>query len=158
MTLVDRSIRTDFGCSGVVEYSGSGYLPIELKLPNGRMYSFEYEPTPGTSPEANETTGRLSKVILPTGGSYEYVYTGANEGINCDDGTIVQMSRTINDGITSAAWQFTRTQIDSSTWETVVTNPEANESVFTFTDGRLTSQKIYRCSASDPLLRTINTT
>lgn len=84
------SIKTNFACSGVTEYTGTAYLPYELDIPSPvsgiLKYLFAYEDTPNIS---GYFTGRVKKVTLPTGGYYEYDYptAGANDGINCSDGT-----------------------------------------------------------------------
>jgi hypothetical protein len=163
MKLQSYSVKTNFGCSGVVEYTGTVSLPYEIDLPNGQKYSFTYEATPGNT---GYVTGRLQRVTLPTGGYYEYDYSGSNDGINCSDGTVLNMSRTINDGTTSSTEQYARTLNGSSGWFTTVTEPQmpydtaANQSVYTFnTSGQETSHKTYQGSASGgTLLHTVNTT
>src|SRR6266851_1081836 len=88
------SIKTNFGCTGVNEYTGTANLPYEIDLPNGQKYAVTYEPTPGNS---GYYTGRVQRVTFPTGGYYEYDYTGSNDSINCTDRTITQMTRVMND-------------------------------------------------------------
>lgn len=163
LNLQQFSIKTNFGCSNVVEYNGSAYLPTSLVLPNNQSYQFTYEQTPTYS---GYYTGRLQRVTLPTGGYYEYDYTGANDSINCADGTVTNLQRVINDGSTSATWQFTRSSISGSAGTTTVTAPQlpydaaANQTVITFdSNGHETSRKVYQgSSSSGTLLRTINTT
>jgi len=108
LTLSTFSIKTNFGCPGVTEYTGSGAVPTAISLPNGRSYAIEYEDTPGFP---GYKTGRVSKVTLPTGGFYQYSYPAPNNGINCADGTVNKLTRVINDATSSATWQFVRTQI-----------------------------------------------
>ena len=162
MALQSFNLKTNFGCSGVSEYSGTVYLPIELSLPNDRSYSFTYETTPGFP---NKKTGRLLRVTLPTGGYYEYVYPAyPNNGIDCGSATVTNLTRVINDGISSVTWTFSRTQ-GGSNWTTTVTAPQppydsaANQSTFTFnSSGQLSTQQIYQGSvASGTLLRRIDT-
>ncbi len=162
------NIKTNFACSGIVEYTGSASLPTSLEFRVGNQpyptYQFTYEDTPNFT---GYKTGRLKHVTLPTGGFYEYQYpqTG-NNGINCTDGAVTNLTRVINDGTASGTWQFVRSQIDASTWKSRVTPPGLsydnnvpNESVFIFTNGRETSQKIYRgLEAGNQVLRTLNTT
>jgi hypothetical protein len=102
-----------------------------MQLPNGQSYTFTYEPTPGFS---GYYTGRLLKVTLPNGGYLEYDYTGANDGINCGDGTTLNLTRKVNDGTNTRVWTFSR--IGSST---TVTAPQLssydsapNSTVYTF--------------------------
>jgi hypothetical protein len=109
LTLTSTSIKTNFACSGVTEYTGSAYLPTELDIPtpSGTIlkYLFAYEPTPRNS---GYYTGRLQKVTLPTGGTYEYDYGTTNDGVSCTDGSIVSMTRKVTDGTTTGTWQYVR--------------------------------------------------
>lgn len=151
------NIKTNFACSGVTEYTGTATLPSSMTLPNSQSYTFTYESTPGYS---GYYTGRLLKVTMPNGGYIEYDYTGANDGINCSDGTTLNLTRKVNDGTNTRAWTFSR-----SGSSTTVTTPQlsydsaANSTVYAFdSNGRETSRKIYQGSSSGTLLRTINTT
>jgi RHS repeat-associated protein len=156
------NIKTNFGCSGVVEYSGTATLPVSIVYPNGLQYSFTYEPTPGNP---GYITGRISQVTLPNGGYIQYQYGGSNDGVNCSDGTTTNLTRIVNDGSTSSTWTFSRAQ-NGSNWVTTETNPQmpydsaANQGVYTFnSSGQKVSEKIYQgSSTSGTLLRTINTT
>jgi RHS repeat-associated protein len=157
VSLQTINIKTNFACSGVVEYTGTATLPSSIALPNNQSYTFTYEPTPGNS---GYYTGRLLKVTLPNGGYIEYDYTGANDGINCSDGTTLNLTRKVNDGTNTRVWTFSR-----SGSSTTVTAPQlsydsaANSTVYGFDgSGRETSRKIYQGSSSGTLLRTINTT
>lgn len=161
LTYQTFSIKTNFACSGVVEYTGSASLPVSLTyLANNTSYSFTYEVTPGFP---SYRTGRLKRVTLPTGGYYEYTYpTSPNNGINCADGSAVNLTRVVNDGTTSNTWQDVR-NVGAGT--TTVMAPQlpydaaANQTVFTFnTNGRETSQQVYQGTTGGTLLRTINTT
>jgi RHS repeat-associated protein len=154
------NIKTNFGCSGVVEYTGTLYLVTSIQLPNGRSYQFSYEPTPGYS---GYLTGRVQQVTLPTGGTYQYQYGSTNGGISCSDGTVTDLTRTINDGTISAQWHFVRAQ-SGSNWTTTETAPQLsydtapNQTVYTFTGVQEVSRQVYQGSAGGTLLRTINTT
>jgi RHS repeat-associated protein len=153
------NIKTNFGCSGVVEYSGTATLPVSIVYPNGLQYSFTYETTPGNP---GYITGRISQVTLPNGGYIQYQYGGSNDGINCTDGTTTNLTRIVNDGMNSYTWVFARAQ-NGSNWVTTETKPQmpydsaGNQSVYTFnSSGREISEKIYQGSST--LLRTVNTT
>jgi len=156
------NVKTNFACSGVVEYTGTASLPVSVTLPNGKQYPFTYEATPGFS---TYVTARVKRVTLPTGGYYEYAYSGSNDGAYCPDGSVLNLSRTINDGTSSTVWQFARTPPGSS-WTTTITPPQlsydtaANQSAYTFdTTGHETSRTFYQGSAAGgTLLRTINST
>ncbi|MBI1750051.1 MAG: hypothetical protein HY234_10680 [Acidobacteria bacterium] len=163
LALQTFNIKTNFACSGVAEYTGTASLPVSITLPNSQSYSFTYEDTPGFS---GYKTGRLKRVTLPTGGYYEYQYpTTGNKGINCADGTGTSLTRLISDGTTTSTWQLVRAQVGQD-WKTTVTDPVlpydsgvANQSVFTFTNGRESSALFYQGNEfMYQLLRTINTT
>jgi RHS repeat-associated protein len=158
------NVLTNFGCTGVTEYSDSTpSLPYEIDLPNGQKYLFDYEATPSNP---GYTTGRLHKVTLPTGGYYQYEYTGSYDGTNCADGTALNMTVTINDGTNSPQWIYARTAVSGHAGTTTVTAPQlpydsaANQSVYTFnSSGQQTQAQLYQGSASSgTLLRTGATT
>jgi RHS repeat-associated protein len=167
LNLSPYTIKTYFQCSNVQEYTGTSTvnLPTSLDLPNGKSYTFTYEQTPGSG--SGYTTGRVQRVTLPTGGYYEFDYTGSsgNDSINCADGTTTDLTRVVNDRSTSATWHFVRTSISGSSGTTTITAPllpydaNANQTVATFdTNGHETSRKIYQGNASGSPLRTVNTT
>jgi RHS repeat-associated protein len=151
------NVKTNFGCSGVIEYSGSLYLTTSIVLPNNQTYTFAYEPTPGNS---GYYTGRVQQVTLPTGGYYQYNYTGSNDGINCADGSTIGMNQVVSDGTNTATWKYSRTTGGTTT----ITTPQladtlnANDTVYTFTGSQATQEKIYKESPGINVLRTINTT
>ena len=161
LSLGSFNIKTNFACSGVVEYSGTASLPTSISYPNGLSYSFTYEATPGNS---GYVTERLLKATLPNGGYIEYQYGATNDGVNCADGTITNLTRTIYDGTSSNVWQFSRSP-SGSNWVTTVTAPQMpydsapNQSLYTFNSlGQETQELLYQGSTSGTLLRTINTT
>jgi RHS repeat-associated protein len=157
------NIKTNFGCTGISEYAPSfgRTLVSEIDLPNSQKYLFSYEPTPGFP---GNVTGRLQQVTLPTGGTITYQYPGPNGGINCSDGTPLQLTRILNDGTTSATWNYTRVPSNKG-GTTTVTAPQlpydtaANQTVIAFdvSSGLETSRKIYRGQASGNPAHTANT-
>jgi RHS repeat-associated protein len=157
-----QTIKTNFGCSGITEYTASSVpLVSEIDLPNGTKYTFTYEPTPGSS---GDVTGRVQEITLPNGGTITYTYGGSNDGINCSDGTGLNLTRAIYDGTNTTTWQFSRAS-SGSNWLTTVTAPQmpydsaANQSVYTFnSSAQETQEKLYQGSATGTPLRTINTT
>jgi RHS repeat-associated protein len=155
------NIQTNFAVAGVVEYSGTTNLPTEIDLPNGNKYLFTYETTPGLS---GYTTGRISQVTLPAGGYYQYLYGGANDGVDATTGATNSLTRIISDGTNVSQWKYSRALV-SSNWVTTVTAPQMpydsapNQSVFTFnSSGQETQEKYYKGSASGTPLRTVDTT
>ena len=162
VNLTSTNIKTNFGCSGVTEFTGTASLPSSISLPNGQSYTFTYEPTPSHS---GYYTGRVLRVTLPTGGYFEYDYpsgSGQNDGVNCADGTIVNMSRKVSDGSNVATWNYVRNVASSTTTVTIpqlADTSNANDIVYTFnSSGQEISRKIYSNSPGTTLLRTINTT
>lgn len=161
LALTSYNIKTNFGCSGITEYTGTASLPSSITLPNGLSYSITYEGTPSHS---GYYTGRISQITLPNGGYIQYQYNSPNDGINCTDGSVMNLTRTQNDGTTSSAWTFSRAQ-NGSNWVTTITAPllpydtAANQSVYTFnSSGQETAAKFYQgSSTAGTLLRTINT-
>ena len=163
------SIMTNFGCSGISEYNSTGTmpqvsLPYELDLPNGQKYSFTYEGTPS---HTGFYTGRIATITLPTGGIYTYTYGATNDGINCADATIDNVSRTISGpGITTAVWAYQRTGSIPTGYTTTVTAPlmpwdtAANQYVYTFNSlGQQREEQDYQGSAtSGTAIKTVVTT
>jgi RHS repeat-associated protein len=159
LALTSQYIRTNFGCSGVGEYAGTASLPSSLTFPNGWVYSFTYEATPGHS---GDVTGRLSKIALPNGGYVQLSYGTTHDAIDCTTGNTINLTKTDNDGTTSYSWQFVNTGGTGST-TTTITAPQMpydsapNQSVYAFnSSGQETSAAFYQGAST--LLRTVNTT
>jgi RHS repeat-associated protein len=161
LTLQSLSVKTNFGCSGVSEYTGTATVPQELDIPTpagGTLkYTFTYEQTPGLT---GYYSGRLQRVTLPTGGYYEYDYPGSNDSIKCSDGTTLSMNRVVSDSTNSATWNFVRSGSTTTvTTPKLADTPNANDTLFTFNSvGAETQRKIYKESPGVNVLRTLNTT
>jgi RHS repeat-associated protein len=117
--LKSYNVKTNFTCSGVVEYNQSGKnLPDKIEFPgtpSTLTYTFVYEES-----FSGFTSGRLKRVNLPTGGYYEYLYpTTGNKGINCTDGTIVYLTRYISAGESTTPWILSRS-FGGGNWATTV--------------------------------------
>jgi RHS repeat-associated protein len=120
VTYVPYTVKTVFGCSGVVEYNQSASLVDRVTLPDSSYYQFTYEQTPGGI--SGQVTGRLAQVTLPTGGTIVYAYdpsTDGHHGIICSDGSTDGITRTVNGGL----WKYTRTQVSGNHWQTTITTP-----------------------------------
>jgi RHS repeat-associated protein len=103
------TVQTAFGCSSIGEYGPTATSLISsIQFPDGSVYNFSYEPTPGVS---GNVTGRLAAVQLPQGNTISYAYSGGNEGIECADGSTAGLTRTMNSDSGSAAstLSYTRT-------------------------------------------------
>jgi RHS repeat-associated protein len=157
VNLAAVNVKTNFGCSNIIEYSAGNYLPTSIVLPNNQTYTFTYEPTPGNS---GYYTGRVQRVTLPTGGYYEYDYTGSNDGINCADGSTLGINQVVSDGTNTATWKYSRTTNGTTTITTpqLADTPNAHDTVYSFTGSQATQVKIYKESPGVNVLRTINTT
>lgn len=165
MKYTSENVMTNFGCSGVTEYSATGVsLVSEIDLPDQALYAndkytFTYEPTPGHS---GYVTGRLASVTLPTGGTITYVYTGGSNGIECSDGSTSGLNRTTPDG----EWQYARSG-SGTAWTTTVTDPSSNQTAISFQSMTPaagppiafyeTERQIYQGSTSGTLLKTVFT-
>jgi RHS repeat-associated protein len=95
------TLQTSFGCSGITEgVSAGNYLPSSISMPDGSQYVFTYE-----SQVAGTITGRIASIQYPTGILVQYAYTGANNGVNCADGSAAGLTKTTP----YAVHKFTRT-------------------------------------------------
>jgi RHS repeat-associated protein len=150
------NIKTNFGCSGITEYSASNVpLVSEIDLPDvetnpNDKYTFTYEPTPGYS---GDYTGRLASVTLPTGGTISYIYTGANNGITCADGSTATLQRYTPD-TGSKYWQYVHSE-SGTAWTTDITDPQGNQTAMDF-QGIYETERWVNQGASS-LLATVNT-
>ena len=149
MKYTTYTVRTNFGCSGIGEYSGSSVpLVSEIDLPDTTKYTFTYEATPGYS---GDVTGRLASMTIPAGGTISYSYSGGSNGITCVDGSTATLTRTTPDGAGSYAHSESGTA-----WTTTVTDPQSNQTVYNFQGIYLTERQIYQGSVSPSnLLKTI---
>jgi YD repeat-containing protein len=139
-------------------------MPSTITTPDG-TYTITYETTSGGY------TGRIAKIVYPSGASLAYTYTGGsnNSGLTCGSGTAVMvpiLTRTLTD--TTGAqhtWKYDTTQAAN---ETVVTDPAGNDTVYLFytytgTGGAIkgeyeTQRQIYQGShTSGTLLKTVLT-
>src|ERR1700730_17919029 len=153
--LTPVNVKTNFGCSNIIEYSHTDTLLPSLVLPDGQTYQFSYEPTPGYS---GYYTGRVQRVTLPTGGYYEYHYPGSNDGTSCSDGSTLSMDEVVGDGNNSATWNYRRVRGTTTLTVPQLGATNAHDIVFTFNGPQATQQKIYKESPGVNVLRTINTT
>ncbi|MGA8026815.1 MAG: hypothetical protein WB992_06685, partial [Bryobacteraceae bacterium] len=150
MNYSSYNVRTNFGCSGISEYSSAQNLASSITLPDGTSYQFTYESTPGY---AGYVTGRLSSIALPTGGTITYTYSGGNNGIVCADGSAATLTRTTPDG----TWTYAHSE-SGSAWTTTVTDPQGNQTAMQFYGIYETQRIAYQAlSSSGTLLATVNT-
>jgi RHS repeat-associated protein len=133
------TVQTAFHCSGVAEYSATGYgLLSQITLPDGTKFGFTYEPS-----VSGAFSGRLTSITLPTGGTISYQYSGGTNGINCADGTPATMKRITPDG----TWIYTHT-VNGTQSTTTVTDPAGNDTVYSFSGVYETQREIYQGSST----------
>lgn len=100
-------------------------VPKQLTLPTGLIYKFAW---------FNASGAQLQKVTLPTGGTISYTYTpncfiSSFQGGQTSDCRQAVASRSVNDGTSTAAWQYTYNGQTSTT----VTDPYSNDEVHSYT-------------------------
>ena len=154
VTPIEYTVQTNFGCSGIVEYSAQGGALVDhVTLPDSSEYKFTYELTPGST---TNTTGRIASVTLPTGGTISYAYTGGSHGIECTDGSTAGLQRTTPDSTTP--WTYTRTIGSGAATKTTVVDPLGNNTVVQFQGIYETQRQVYTGAISSAsLLETTNT-
>ena len=174
LTYTSLNIGSTFNCinsAGVQDPDDETPGPVEMltsiTIPTApsTQYTIAYEPTPGKS---GYFTGRIAQITLPTGGSISYSYSGGNEGINCNYGTVPTLTVTVNDGngnnsistyasnISTAA---NATDIPFVTVNFTVTknDPDSNQTVYSFQGEYQTSAQYYQGAATGTPLQTVVT-
>ncbi len=148
-TLTPVQLATNFQCSNITEYSQPAYLVTQITLPDQTSYQITYESTPGG------TSGRIASITFPTGGEITYQYTGANDGINCSDGSTMGLTRTTPDG----TWTYVRAAIAGTPqYTTTITDPQNHVTFVTFEGQYEIERQVYEGSKSPSnLLRTTYT-
>jgi RHS repeat-associated protein len=127
------TVQTNFNCTGasaVAEYGPTPSIPLvsSVSLPDGSSYSFQYELTPGHSPNV---TGRIQQITLRTGGTITYTYTGGSNGIECVDGSTAGLTRVTTDGTSTYARSGSGTAW-ATTFTDATTPAPANQTVINF--------------------------
>jgi hypothetical protein len=117
-------VHTNFGCPYISDANSPDQISLvdNIVLGDGSAYHFTYE-----SQIAGTVTGRLASITYPNGAVTSFLYTGANNGINCADGTAAGLN------VTAAAGTSTYTR-DATCFKTTVVSPApaANKTVFIF--------------------------
>jgi RHS repeat-associated protein len=129
------SVRTNFGCpAGLFPQDGAGggpnYYPSSISTPEGN-YTITYEATPNNP---GWITGRIAKIVFPSGASIQYTYTGGNNGLVCTSTgsglRVPVLTRIVtgSDGV-ARTWKYDTASLTNAT---VVTDPSGNDTVYTF--------------------------
>lgn len=152
LTYQSYTVRTSFGCSGIIEYgTNTVNLVSRITLADGSFYAFSYEGTPGATDGA--VTARIASITLPTGGVISYTRSGGcnGSGINAD-GTVSGLTRTTGDGTRT----YNRTTLSSDSTSTTLQDEKGNQTALTFTDATgmfyETYRKVYQGAIGGSLL------
>jgi RHS repeat-associated protein len=160
------TVATNFAVSGITEYKSTAAVPLvtSIVLPDNSQYAFTYEATPSTpssaacTPYAGTTcvTARVIKIILPTGSSINYGYSGGagtnGSGIS-NDGSAATLTRTTPDG----TWTYAQVKGTGAASTTTVTDPQSNQTTIQFQGIYETQRQAFQGSTSGTLLQTANT-
>jgi RHS repeat-associated protein len=128
-TLTSKTAVISIGCPNVPDppYSflpGYPYAQLvltQLALPDGSSYTFTYD-----------SLLRPKVITLRTGGQITYNYNGPHNGMSCEDGGTSGFTKTTPDGM----WTYSRTYNQTTQlWTTTVTDPQGNQSKYTFGGG-----------------------
>lgn len=128
------------GYSSCAGLTGSTRQIQSIVLPNGTAWNFAFD-----------TTGALSKITLPTGGTISYSWgqnyycTPTAFGATVTQFTANALSRTVNanDGTGSHTWNYALSPTSGAigqTAQTIVTDPFGNDAVHTLTPMKPTGQ------------------
>ncbi len=143
ITYKTYTVATNFGASGISEWPRTSTSLIDtITLPDNTAYTFTYEQTPSVPASGACTpltgtfqsycvTSRIAKVLLPTGGSISYAYSGGSNGINTD-GTTATLTRALSDGNTSNQWTYTHILNANGLTSTTVIDPQQNATYLSF--------------------------
>jgi hypothetical protein len=152
------TVETVFECSDVNDYFSTAYLVDRVTLPDNTYYQFGYENTSENTGPSGPTTGRLTTVILPTGGSIDYDYPATTDGlgmqINCADGTAPVtplatgggLSRGVvptSGGVGQGEWQYARGNAAGNAYTTIISDPVGNVTTIQFQKDSASSTPTY---------------
>ncbi len=150
VTYKNYTVTTQFGVSGVAEYSASGvYLVDKVALPDGSYYQFWYETTgtgqPYTAGGTGPVTGRIASVRLPTSNGPVYTYGSSNSMMA--DGSPATLSRSYGSG----TWTYQRYVRSAQGWcgssslqtDTTIIDPGTNYTDYYFSGLYPTGASVY---------------
>ena len=124
LTMTNINTTGGVSCPNVPTIGPTTNVPVvqTIKQADGTTYGFTYDPV----------LGRVQTIKLPTGGTITYNYNGPNSGVSCEDGGTSGFTKTTPDG----TWTYSRTYSSTSNlWTTTVTDPQGNQTVYTFGSG-----------------------
>ena len=132
----EYTLKSAFGCAGLTDYSSSLYMPSEFTFPDNTTIGLTYETTPGYS---SDTTGRLAKLTLRSGGSVSYNWnpsgavSSGHYGLNCTYLVPNSLTRTTSDGTTTYTWAPVNNGKGHWGNTTTLVDRGGNKTVYTFT-------------------------
>jgi RHS repeat-associated protein len=138
VTTTSKQLRTYFNCTGTYEINDwtatSASLPTTIGFPDSTAIGLSYEATP--APYGADSTGRLSEITLRSGSTIEYNWNPgslANDGMNCQYGLPVEVTRQTSDGTVSYTLTFTLLSDSSSEEQDTKIDMGGNKTIYTFT-------------------------
>ena len=167
VTTASIPVSTNFGQSGVTEYTGNITVVTSIGLPDGTSYSFLFDCNSGTgNPACGSPSGQsgyygvLTRMTLPTGGTVTYGYTTFTDSYS--NKTRWLSSRTSAGGV----WTYTPAVIStcSSTQvgcqqKVTVKKPSGASTAYTFTlNNGAWPVQVQSYDSSSNLLATVNNT
>lgn len=131
-TFTNSTLKTSFSCSGKADYPATSgtFLTTGIAFPDLTNLGLSWEPN------GSDTTGRLAKLTLRTGGTVTYNYnpsSGPNGGLNCTYLVPNKMTRITSDGTTTYTWASYQISGNSYGNTTTVVDNGGNKTVYTFT-------------------------
>jgi RHS repeat-associated protein len=143
-------IATNFAIPSVPEVQGTHTMLQNVILPNGTMWSFNYN-----------SYGDLTFIGFPTGGSISYIWSTIQLTGGAKSRIITSRTVNANDGTGAHTWNYAWTPASTSNPITLIlTDPAGNDSVHVSTaTGYETEARYYQGSSSisSHLLKTVDT-
>jgi len=146
VTTATVNVNTNFGQSGVTEYSGPFTAIQTISLPDGTSYSFTYD-----SGTTSGFYGELASMTLRSGGQIQYSYTNFSDSYS-------NINRWLSSRTASGSWTYSPQVLTTCSPGTVgcqqqmtLTKPSGDQSVYIFTlnnGGWVTQIQAYTGSAA----------
>jgi YD repeat-containing protein len=140
VTTATIAVKTNFGQSGVTEFSGNLAVVQSITLPDGTSYTFKYDCDSSTNSACGSPSGQsayyglLTSMTLPTGGTITYGYTTFSDSYSNKAQWLT--SRTSQSG----TWTYTPQVISTCSSSQVgcqakvtVDTPNGGSTIYTFT-------------------------
>ncbi len=153
------TVQSAFGCPNNIpsDYSvANQYLPTRITTPTGAAYTLQYEQTPNQN--TSHVTGRIAKIILPSGGYESFQYQGGSNGINCSSFVVPTLIHKLYDNVsgTTSVWKYVNNngnQTGGGNFYVAETDP-AGDTITHYFSGEYETERIVQ----DVNLGTVSTT